>query len=268
MIELLNRSFVPVFISQEDYDDGGAAPAGEKAERDRIFREGHDAGLSVGSVNVYLLDPAGRLIDSLHVAEAAREGVLFEHLDAAVRKLGTQAGKPLIAPVNVARRHRPSDAPLILHVVARREQRGSWGEFPGENWVAFSESEARELAGPLAAKAGDSFEVNRALAYRILRHVHPQTEDCSDKDRNSVKKQSLRATVVSGDNARRQLRIEGALRMKRPFYPNHSDDRHVEASLIGYAEVRNGAVTTLRLVTDRATYGSEKFAAVVREVAP
>jgi hypothetical protein len=268
VIEVLNRFYVPVFISQEDYDEGGSAPAEEKAERDRLFREGHEAGLSVGSVHVYLIDPAGRLVDSIHVAEAAGDGVLLKRLEKVKQDLGTVPGKALVEPANVARRHRPSGAALLLHVVARRDERGSWGEFPGENWVAFSDDEARQLSGPRTVTPGDSWEVSRELAYRILRHVHPQTEDCSDKDRNTVKQLSLRATVVSVNDGVRRLRLDGALRMKRPFYPNHSDDRHIETALIGYAETRDGAVRTLRIVTTDAKYGKESFAAVVREVAP
>jgi hypothetical protein len=72
VIELLNGYFVPVYAVNEDYATKGSAPLEEKAERDRIFQEGHALKLSVGSVHVYVLRPDGRLLDSMHVATATR----------------------------------------------------------------------------------------------------------------------------------------------------------------------------------------------------
>ncbi|MGI8601994.1 MAG: hypothetical protein ACR2OZ_03235 [Verrucomicrobiales bacterium] len=266
MIDLLNRYYVPVFISQEDYSEKGPAPQEEKEAVDRIYKQGHAARMSVGTVHVYLIRPDGNLFDSIHVAEAAKAEVLPRRLEAGVKALGVAPGGPLVAPTNVAHRRKPENSELLLHVVARREGRGSWGEFPGENWVSFSSEESRQLAGPADAAMGFSWEVPRDLAYKIFRHIHPQTEDCSDKDRNTVKNQSLRATVVAGENGTRRLRLNASLQMKRPFYPNHKDDRNVDATMIGYADVRDGRVTALRLVTDKATYGKEKFIVAVSDV--
>jgi hypothetical protein len=250
----------------EDYDENGSAPAEEKQELKRIFKQGYDAKMSVGSVHVYLLRFDGHLFDSIHVAEAAKTDVLYDHLEAGARTTGVVPGAPLIAPTNVAQHRKPKVAALLLHVVARRDGRGSWGEFPGENWIPFSAEEARQLAGPPGATPGSSWEIEPALAYKIFRHVHPQTEDCSDRDRNTVEKQSLRATALSTDGGTLRLRLDGSLRMKRTFYPNHKDERRVEATLIGYADVRDGGVISLRLVTDKATYAKENFSVAVREV--
>jgi hypothetical protein len=248
-----------------DYDGDGSAPADEKKELKRIFGEGYAAKMSVGSVHVYLLRPDGRLFDSLHVAEAAKPDVLYNHLEAGARTTGVAPGEPLIPPANVAQRCKPQDGALVLHVVARREGRGSWGEFPGENWIVFSEAEARKLGGA-GARIGESREIEPEVAYKIFRHVHPQTEDCSDADRNKVEKQSLRATVAAIDGGTTRLRLDGSLRMKRTFYPNHDDDKRVDAALVGYADVRDGRVVSFRLVTDSAKYAKENFSVAVREV--
>ena len=71
VISLLNGSYVPVFVSNEDYAEHGSATPQEKTELRCIFREGYAAHLSVGTVHAYLLDPAGHLRDSLHTADAA-----------------------------------------------------------------------------------------------------------------------------------------------------------------------------------------------------
>src|SRR5438046_1342124 len=60
VINLLNHFFVPVYLSNEDFAKGGCAPAEEKKELQRIFRETLDAKRSAGTVHVYLLAPDGK----------------------------------------------------------------------------------------------------------------------------------------------------------------------------------------------------------------
>jgi hypothetical protein len=215
---------------------------------------------------VYLISPEGHLLDSMHVAQAGETKNLLPWLEKIAKKSGLPPGPPLVAPECVAQRQKPAEAALLLHLTARREGRGSWGEFPSENWIPLSDADVRPLIGSADAKAGQSWEVPREVAYKILRHVHPQTEDCSDADRNEVKSQSLRVIVESSAKDSTRLRLEGALRMKRPFYPTHKDDNHVDATLVGYATVRRGKVEALSLVTDNAVYAKEKFDVAVTAV--
>ncbi|HEV3021394.1 MAG TPA: hypothetical protein VGX76_02965, partial [Pirellulales bacterium] len=98
MISLLNRYFVPVYLSNEDYAKDGPAPAEDKAERDRIYREALKAELSTGTVHVYILDPDGRPIDSQHVAVASKVEKLTEMLERTVEKLKLPEGQPLVKP--------------------------------------------------------------------------------------------------------------------------------------------------------------------------
>src|SRR6476659_3715523 len=97
-IETLNRSFVPVYRSSEDYSDEGSAPGVEKRERDRIFAEARAAGLSVGTVHVYILDPDGHAADSAHVAEGAKTNVLLALLERNVARFHPKAGPPVSPP--------------------------------------------------------------------------------------------------------------------------------------------------------------------------
>ena len=80
IIDLLNRHYVPVYLANVDYREGGSAPPEEKAELRRIHREGHAKKLSVGTVHAYVMAPDGSLIDSMHVAEAFKveKGLLHE----------------------------------------------------------------------------------------------------------------------------------------------------------------------------------------------
>src|SRR3954470_18356048 len=99
VIALLNRYFVPVYLSNEDYADAGPAPAEEKAQKRRIFREAAGAGLSVGTVHAYLLTPdGGHPVDSLHVAEAAKAARLVAMPRRAVDRFRPAPGKPVVEP--------------------------------------------------------------------------------------------------------------------------------------------------------------------------
>src|SRR5688572_17747734 len=92
VVAILNRSFIPVYLSNEDYAEGGAAPRAEKRERDRILRETSALGLSAGSVHVYILDPKGHAADSVHVAEGAKLDVLLALLNRNVERFHPKPG--------------------------------------------------------------------------------------------------------------------------------------------------------------------------------
>src|SRR5437870_1469358 len=98
VVEILNRSFVPVYLSNEDYSEDGPAPKAEKQERDRIFREASAKGLSVGTVDVYVLDPDGHAADSGHGAEGAKLDVRITLLERNVERFHPKPGKPATPP--------------------------------------------------------------------------------------------------------------------------------------------------------------------------
>src|SRR5260370_34322050 len=104
VITLLTRSVVPVYAVNEDYAPKGPAPAEEKAERERIFKEGYEHHWSVGTVHVYVLRPDGHLFGTLHVAEAARGENLLALLGKAVGDLLPASGPPLVPPSPHSRR--------------------------------------------------------------------------------------------------------------------------------------------------------------------
>src|SRR5688500_11793612 len=95
---LLNSHFVPVYTSNEDYRDGGAAPPEERAAYQKIYRAAQEAKLSTGTVHAYVLSPDGRPVDSLHVADAARTENLTKMLRKAVERFQTPAGEALVKP--------------------------------------------------------------------------------------------------------------------------------------------------------------------------
>ena len=103
VIDLLNKSFIPVYVSNEDYEEGGSVLPEERAERNRIWREAGEAGLSSGTVHAYVLGPDGRVSDSLHVARAARVEETRAMLERAIEKFRPESGAPLVKPVAQSR---------------------------------------------------------------------------------------------------------------------------------------------------------------------
>src|SRR4051794_10684452 len=102
VVATLNRSFVPVYLSNEDYAEGGPAPEAERRERDRIVREAAARGLSTGTVHVYVLDPEGHAVASAHVAEGAKLDVLRRVLDRAISRFRPEPGPPAFPPKSQA----------------------------------------------------------------------------------------------------------------------------------------------------------------------
>ena len=59
IIRVLNQSFVPVYIVNDEYRGNGSAPAEERKELERVRQEGYAKKLSVGTVHAYVLTPDG-----------------------------------------------------------------------------------------------------------------------------------------------------------------------------------------------------------------
>lgn len=265
VIELLNKYFVPVYVVNEDYSRKGPAPKEEKAERDRIFKEGHDAKLSVGSVHVYLLRPDGRVFDSMHVAKAAKPTNLIAMLQKAADDLGTRAAGPVVKPVAQAAAPVCEEGSVRLHLVSRSlDGKGAWSEFPVENWIVLTPEEQRKLIPPLDLRAGDSWPIDDAIAEKILTHFYPATEN-NDVSKNKFLERKLNATVVTKGKDGTRVRLDGKLKMQHSFY--HKDDgKIVEADVTGFLDFNNGKVTSLKMVTEKATYGGGQFAVAVRSM--
>lgn len=268
VISLLNRYFVPVYLSNEDYREGGAATPEEKGELRRIFNEGYAAHLSVGTVHVYVLKPDGHLLDSMHVAQAWKPEALVAMLDRDVQQLHTPPGEPVVKPTAPTA---PSPKPdtLLLHLVARYLERrgedyvltgqaaegsGDWSNLPSEDWIALSRAEWTRLLPAQGAPIGQSWEIDSQLTSTLLRHFYPPTEN-SDLTTNRLDAQSLTATVVAVHPGGVRLRLQGRLQMKHPFY-HKDDDRFVAASFVGFleAEPARKRIRSLEMVTDQADY--------------
>src|SRR6185436_17446009 len=96
--DMLNQYFVPVYTSNEDYRDGGAAPPEERAAYEKIYHAALTKKLSAGTVHAYVLSPDGEPVDSLHVADAARGDNTLDMLRRAIERFHVKPGAGLVTP--------------------------------------------------------------------------------------------------------------------------------------------------------------------------
>jgi hypothetical protein len=247
----------------------------EQKERERVYRAFLEAKMSAGSVHVYVLSPAATPLGSLHVAHAvekdAATGKDQTHLllEKTIRELKIAKGKPLITP------HAQSEPPkiaqaqadsLILHLTARKlteQEKGSWNEFPAEDWIVLSPDRWKKLLPTEPIRAGDSWDVDNDVSTPILTRFFPQTECCTAKDsellsptgkyKHRLEDQSLRGTVVRVDSERVKTRLEGRSKVLHQFYPFHPYPPTVStAKIVGYlvfSQTKN-KIQALRLVSE------------------
>src|SRR4051794_29320665 len=224
VVATLNRSFVPVYLSNEDYEEGGPAPEAERRERDRILREAAGKGLSTGTVHVYVLDPEGHAVDSAHVAEGAKLDVLTRLLERNVARFRPEPGPPVSPPGPQAMPPEHEPGGLTLHLVARSlDGRGAWGGVIPEDWFTLSAEEAKALTVASPA-VGMTWDLPADLAARLLERFYPATEN-NDLGKNRIERAEVRAGVVSVEGGVARARLDGDLRMGHPFY--HKPDGKV-----------------------------------------
>ena len=267
VIARLNKYFVPVYAVNEEYAKDGPQPAEEKAEYDRIYRAALDAKRPAGSVHVYLLTPEGKFYDSMHVAKAIEKGQLAELLDKTVKELKVKGGKPVVKPAPQSVAPKAEEGRLVLHLTARPLKGGGSWDGVSENWIVLSADEVEKLLRNRKVQADARWDFDKEVAAKLLLPFYPVTEN-NDLSKNRIDRCELRATMVDIKQATWRARIEGSLKMKHTFYPNKKDDNFVEATLVGYLEFDSykGQISTLRIVTDPATYGGGTFGVALKSV--
>jgi hypothetical protein len=269
--DTLNAYFVPVYTSNEDYRSDGPAPKEEREAYQKIYRAALDKKLSAGTVHAYVLSPQGEVVDSLHVADAARGDNTLKMLQRAVERFHPQPGEPLARPRTQSAPPAAPTGGLVLHLTARAEGTNpsddSWHAYPSEDWIVLTPDDAAKFLPKAAAPTvGSSWDIDRDAATKVLTHFYPQTEN-NDVSKNKIERISLKATTVKSEGGVVRARLDGDLRMRHPFYHKDTPDM-VDATVVGYVDVdpANRTVKTLKLTTTRATYQNRPFDVGVESV--
>jgi hypothetical protein len=265
---LLNGYYVPVYVSNDEGEDQGAATATEKALRKRIMFEAKKSGLTAGTVCAFLLGPDGKVIDACRAPFSSDTKHMKELLERTAKKTGTQKGETLVAP-------KPQSAPptakkdaLILHLTARwLPAGGSWRQLPSEDWIVLERTEWMKWLPTAEAKIGISWELDKVVAASLLKHFYPPTEN-NELSTNRIEAQTMKATVVSIKDGVVRARIEGSMKMKHGAGPLRNDHSFVDATFVGFMnfEPAKSRIMSLQLVTDKASYFRGDFGVALRSV--
>ncbi|HLF94299.1 MAG TPA: hypothetical protein VJB14_12625, partial [Planctomycetota bacterium] len=156
-----------------------------------------------------------------------------------------------------------------LHVTARYLdkdgkvdlKKGNYHEFPAEEWLVLSREEAERLVPPDRAPV----EVDPALATKLLSRLYPLTGNFSGPATNTIAEGSLTARIVAVGKGALWVRLDGRVTMDHPFFPDR-DPRRIESTFTGYVTVdaATRAVRSVRIATERGTYGKESFGVAIR----
>jgi hypothetical protein len=264
IIDLLNRSFVCVYIVNEEYyRKPGTAPPEERAELQRILQEGYAKKLGVGMVQAYVLTPDGHMHDS--PTNAAHRSKTLAMLERAVEHFKPTPGKPVVAPAPQSTPPPAAADALILHLVARGYDRGSWGEFPAENWIVLERADWLKILPTGEVYPGRAWEFDRDVSARILTFFYPQTEN-NDARIDRIQQHSLTAKVLTVKGDQVTARVDGFLRMQHAFYPRSKDIQPLGAEVVGVLTFAPGKLPSLQLATTQAQHGRRPFTVAVQTV--
>ena len=261
VVEALNRSFVCVYLNNEDYyNKDGRAPAEERAELQRIRQEGFAKHLDVGNVRSYVLTPDGHPHDVLRSSSE-----MLSMLQRAVEEFKPKPGKPVVAPTpQSAPPPAPADA-VVLHLISRGDDRGSWGQFPAENWIVLGHADWSRLLPTGDVIPGTTWELDRDISARILTYFYPQTEN-NDARLDRLQQYSLKAKVLTVRDGLVTARIDGFVTMQHTFYPGRNDPQPLAAEVVGVLTFAPDSSPSLQLVTTQAQHGRRAFTVAVRTV--
>jgi hypothetical protein len=254
VIELLNSSYVPVTLPNEDYKNGRLKPQ-ERA----WIEQWHTAGL----VEVSIIGPDETPIKMLHIMYANTAEQLLPVLQNITKDLHTQPGTPAFAPQPQSVAPVADKTSLVMHLTAR----GSIDEkYPGETWLVFTQAEVNQFLPQGDPKPGTTWTVPKELASRILVHFYPQMISSDRPENNVIVDQSFTGKVLSMGNGVVRARLDATLTMKRSYYPQPNPQTYlVNASIVGFVDfaLHEDHVHAIKLATFKAASDGREFDVVL-----
>lgn len=249
-------------MNEDYYPKDGSAPPEERAELQRIQQEGSARHLSVGMVRAYVLSPDGRTYD---VVDTNNATTTLASLSRAVTVFKPLPGGPVVLPkAQSAPPPGPTDG-VTLHLVARGDDRGSWGEFPAESWIVLDREDWSRLLPAGEVSPGQTWGFAPEVSAKILTYFYPQTEN-NDARIDRIEQQWLTAKALSIKDGVVTARVDGFVRMHHAFYPGRKDAAPLEALVAGVLTFTPGQPPTLELATTKAIHGTRPFKVAVQTI--
>jgi hypothetical protein len=276
VVETLNRSFIPVYAVNEDYENG-VVPADEQKQRQRIWGEASQKKLPWGMVCSYFLDPKdGHLIETGPVAKYSTAEALLPLLERIARDLKTEPGKTVVPPAAQSAPPKRDPDGLALHLTSRyvdseghpepAKGRHTYHEIPAEDWVILGRAEREKLAPPAGVNVGAAWDVDPEVARKVLRWFYPPIEDNANI---SVEEQAWKARVLSVEAGTLRVRFDGSATVKHLNFYDRKRFSLAQTTFAGYMDFDLGEkrVKTLELATEQGHYGDAlSFGIAVRLV--
>jgi hypothetical protein len=152
-----------------------------------------------------------------------------------------------------------------LHLISRGDDRGSWGQFPAENWIVLKREEWSTLLPTGEVRPGQTWELDRDVSAKVLTYFYPQTEN-NDARTDRIEKHSLTAKALTVKDGVVTARIDGFVRMQHVFYPGRKDAQPLGAEVVGVLTFAPDKPPSLQLTTTKAAHGQRPFTVAVRTV--
>ena len=238
-------------------DGHGEGGGGQRRRDDDLISPG---GLQRNEGDAERMQPSSRA--TLKVLDGAKVGPTLAGLQRAVEHFKPRPGKPAVPPgPQSVPPPAPADA-VTLHLISRGDDRGSWGEFPAENWIVLTREDWSRLLPTGNVNPGQTWEFDRDVSAKILTYFYPQTEN-NDARTDRIKKHSLAAKALTVKDGVVTARIDGFVLMYHTFYPGRTDAQPLGAEVIGVLTFAPGKPPSLELATTRAAHGTRPFTVAV-----
>jgi hypothetical protein len=263
VVDLLNHSFVPVYLTIDAYESAGSASAAEKAEFARVCGDISYAKKGVA----FIVDPDGVLIESLISSPAITTERVVDVLESAIASIKTVPGDVLGKPIPQAPPPEAGKGGVVLHLTARYLPKDGpgWARMPAEDWIVLNKNDCEKLVPDAKAAAGHEWKLDKDLSAHLLKYFYPPSLNFY-LDAGKLEKHDLKAQVVSVKGGAALVRVDGTLRMKRSFTFAKPDDLVVHADVVGFIECDPATkrIRSVNITTDKGTYAEGNFGVAVR----
>ncbi len=256
VIELLNRYYLPTWVSRDRYQLSGPDKA-EQAELQRIDRQRHDRGLEGGTVTVHILSSDGSVVAALPVQKASKPAELVAFLkEYAEREKVKQrrlipSKKPLIAWKD---QQKPKTDGGVLVDVWTRFDDGSTNRGLSADTVELTAKEWSQFLPAKPAEVGQSWKVADAVADKLFAFCYPPLPNW-DSRQAKVIESTLTVSVDSLKGAEAHLKLAGRFVLSYPATGKPTDGK-VTAQVIGLAtiDISKGVIKDLKSIATEASY--------------
>lgn len=257
VIDYINENFVPIYLSNEAYSAGNLG-AEEKQLLGKIRRSASSKNLTVGSVQVYILDGDLSVADTLHVAKASQDKELMKFMTLNALRMQAKKGKRLLP---IRRQSIPSDTKenqLVVRVSAQFEK---LQPIPVESWVVLDEKEWQEF---IPKENQTKWTVGEAVAAKILVHLYPYAANWDD-DLEQVGVAKLDIELAESANQMKTYSLNGRVEMTHMLWPEKGR-RIIATDLVGYVTIEPGKKPNIVFISKEATFDNRAFDSLVHTV--